>query len=447
MRSSNKISKKSFISIQKLFWLISSIFLLGSCLFYGGRFIKLYRENEKKYGNKNTNNLLITKINDNNKKSDNYKVVNGEHYFVNNSNNNYLQYSNILFRIIKINENGEIVIISNNSLTSLAYGKDKTITESYIYNWLNDTEEEYTGILEKELNDKEKYLIKSMTCEDKYDSLDNSECQNINYDGYITLLSSNDFVNVGGKDSYVNTNEYFYLESENKSNKQWYVNSEGKTLTSNKEDIIGVKPVLTLKNNIEYISGDGTKDNPYVIEKEKGLFGSYVKINDYMFRIYEVNEKDVRVMLNDYLKEEFSYSNVSSYHNDYNQNSVAYYLNTSFLNTLDCKSQIKEVKWSNGYYGSENNYNYKDALNTKINSKVALLSIGNIRLNNELFNYSLMTGTRKNGTLIYTIQENQKATTRNITQKMKIVPVLSLDKDLLKSGDGTKDNPYKITEV
>ena len=444
MRSNKKITKKTKISLEKIFWLISTVFLLGSCILYGTRFIKLYKENEKKYGNKNTDNLLITKIDDNNNKNNNYKVINGEHYFINNSENNYLKYSNMLFRIIKINQNGEIVIINDNSVTSLAYGKSKKFTESYIFEWLNDIEKEYTGIYEKVLNNKENYLIKSMNCEDTYDSLSNSDCKNINYDNYVTLLSANDFVNIGGKESYINNNEYFYLESSNSNNKQWYVNSEGKTLTSFGEDIIGVKPVLTLKNNISYIKGDGTKDNPYIIEEKNGLFGSYVKIDNYMFRIYEINDTEVRIILDEYLKEEYSYSNVSSYHNDYNTNSVAYYLNNNFLNSLSCKNKIKEVKWSNGYYGSTNSYDYKDALKSTINSKVAMPSIGNIKLNDELSDYAIMTGTKQNSMLIYSISKNQKATTKSITGKIKITPTLSIDKELLTSGDGTKDNPYKI---
>lgn len=444
MRSSKRTVKKSRISFQKIFWLLSTIFLLGSCIFYGHRFIKLYKENEKKYGHKNTDNLLITKIDDNNNKNNNYKVINGEHYFVNNSDNNYLEYSNILFRIIKINQNGEIIIISDNSLTSLAFGKNKKLTNSYIYKWLNDMEEEYTGIFESSLNNPETYLTKSMNCSDTHDSLDNSECKNINYDGYVTLLSSTNFVNIGGKDSYVNNNEYFYLESSNTNNKQWYVNNEGKTLTSFGEDIIGVKPVLTLKNNISYIKGDGTKDNPYIIEEEKGLFGSYVKIDNYIFRIYEVNDTEVRIVLDNYLQDELSYSNISSYHNDYNLNSAAYYLNNTFLNTLSVKDKIKEVNWSNGYYSSQNNYDYVDALKPTINSKVAMISIGNIRLNSELSNYFIMTGTKQNSMMVYTISSNQKASTKSITGKMKIVPTLSINKNLLTNGDGNKDNPYKI---
>ncbi len=444
MRSSKRITKRKFINIQKIFWLISTIFILGSCLFYGIRFIKLYKENEKKYGNKNTNDLLITKIDDNNEKNNNYTVINGEHYFINNSDNNYLEYSNILFRIIKVNQNGEILIISDNPITSLAYGKDKEQNNSYIYKWLNKSDEELTGIFENSLNKPTDYLMKSLNCEDKYDTLSNAECENENYDYTISLLSSRDYINAGEKNSYINNNQYFYLESKNKDNKIWYINYEGDALTSFGEDIIGVKPVLTLKNSISYIKGDGTKDNPYIIEKEKGLFGSYVKIDNYTFRIYQVNDNDVRIILNNTLEEEYSYSNISSYHNDFNYNSVAYYLNNGFLNQLSCKSKIKEVNWSNGYYGSESNYDYKNSIKTTINSKVAMPSIGDILLNDESSNYFIMTGTKPNGMLIYTKNSNYKMTTKSVTGKAKVTPTLSIDKELLKEGTGSKEDPYVI---
>ena len=444
MRRTKKITKHKFISIQKIFWLISLIFLLGSCLLYGTRFIKLYKENEKKYGNKNTGDLLITKIDDNNEKNNNYKVINGEHYFINNADNNYLEYSNILFRIIKINQNGEIVIISDNPITSLAYGKDKKQEDSYIYRWLNDNDEELTGILEKSLNKSNDYLIKSLSCNDKYDSLTNTECKDINYDYTISLLSSKDYINVGDKNSYINNNQYFYLESKNNDDKIWYINPEGKALTSFGEDIIGVKPVLTIKNNISYIKGDGTKDNPYIIEKENGLLGSYVKIDNYIFRIYQINDSDVRIILNNELENEYSYSNISSYHNDFNVNSAAYYLNNNFLNQLSCKDKIKEVNWSNGYYGTESNYDYKESIKSTINSKVAMPSIGDIFLNNISSNYFIMTGTKPNGMLVYTIGSNYKITTKSVTGKSKLVPTLSIDKELLKEGTGLKDNPYII---
>lgn len=435
------------LSFQKIFCFISFLFILSCCIFYGTRFIKLYLENqETKSIEKNS---LVKVIRENNNENDNYKDINGTKYFINDSDNNYLLYSNLLWRIIKVNNDNSITVISDSSLTSLAYGEKVDFTESYINKWLNSSDNEYSGILEKHLNNKETYLQKTITCIDKVNELDNKECQNTLSDNYISLLTTSDYVSIGNKESYVINNEYFYLNNTNEELEAWYVDDEGKITTSKGKDIYGIRPVITIKANIDYVNGNGTKDNPYTIEKENGLFGSYVKLDNQLWRIYQVNESEVRLMLNDYLKVnntnlEHIYSNNSSYHDDYKYGSIAYYLNHDFLNSLSYKDKIKEVNWTNGYYGSNSNYDYEQAINTTINTKVALISIGDIRLNNELEDYFTLTGTKEKGSMIYTIKSNQKVYTKNIQNKSYIVPTISIDKELLTKGTGTYENPLEM---
>lgn len=435
------------LSFQKIFCFISFIFILSCCIFYGTRFIKLYLENKETLTIEK--NSLAKVIRDNNQENNNFKEINGPEYFINDSDNNYLLYSNLLWRIIKVNTDNSITVISDSSLTSLAYGESKEYSESFINKWLNSSDEEYSGILEKHLNNKETYLQKTITCIDTVNELDNKECENTLTDNYISLLSTTDFVNIGNKESYVINNEYFYLNNSNEDNEVWYIDDDGKVTTSKGKDIYGIKPVITIKANIDYLSGDGSIDNPYKIETENGLFGSYVKLDNDIWRIYQVNDTEVRLVLNDYLKVnnsnlEHIYSNISSYHDDYKYGSIAYYLNNNYLNTLSYKDKIKEVNWTNGYYGSNSNYDYKESLNTTINTKVALISIGDIRLNNDLENYFTLTGTKEKGNVIYTILSNQKVYTKGIQSKANIVPTISLDKELLTKGNGTYDSPLEM---
>jgi len=435
------------INFEKIFCLISIIFILSCCLFYGTRFINLYKENKKiETIEKNS---LVKVIKENNSENEYFKSVNGENYFTKKTANNYLLYSNILWRIIKVNNDNSLTVISDHSLTSLAFGMNTTYSESQVYKWLNKTEDEYSGILEKSLNNIETYLQKTNTCTDIVDELTNNPCEKINNDNYISLLSVVDYLNIGSKESYLKNNEYFYLNNTNSKNSAWYVNEDGAASLSPSNDIIGIRPVITIKANIDYVSGNGTKEKPYTIEKEQGMFGSYVQLDEQLWRIYEVNETEVRIMLNDYLKVNntnlsYQYSNINSYYDDYRTNSIAYYLNRTFLNSLSYKDKIKEVYWSNGYYNQSTNYDYTYALKDKINSKVALMSIGNIILNEELSNYSTMTGSSQKGSTTYTIQENKQLYTKHIGQKINVVPTISIDKNLLTKGNGTKDSPYEM---
>lgn len=434
--------------IQKIFCYISFLFLLSCCIFYGTRFIKFYVENEKKI--KIEKNTLVKVVRENNFENENFKSINDSKYFINKSDNNYLLYSNILWRIIKVNEDNSITVISDSALTSLAFGENKEYTTSYINKWLNTSEEEYSGILEKQLNNIEKYLQPTNTCLDKVNTLDNNKCQNILSENYISLLSTTDFVNIGNKESYVINNEYFYLNNTNDELEIWYVDNEGKVTTSKGRDIIGVKPVITIKANVEYVSGNGTKEKPYQIEKQNGYFGSYVKLDNSLWRIYQVNETEVRLVLNDYLKTnnnplKYNYSsNNNSTFNPKTSNSIAYYLNNTFLNSLSYKNKINKVKWSNGYYGTSTNYDYKEALQNTVEAKVGSISIGDIRLNNSLTNYLTLTGTISKGTLIYTINSDQKLFTKTVTTKVNVLPTISINIEELKKGTGSYEEPYEI---
>lgn len=104
-----KVKRK--INPKKLFCFISFVFLTTCCLWYGGRFIYFYIENEKELNQKetnlSTNSLVQTIIN-----NSDLKNVNNEQYFYNDSNNNYLKYSNIIWRIIKIDKENTIYLLS-----------------------------------------------------------------------------------------------------------------------------------------------------------------------------------------------------------------------------------------------------------------------------------------------------------------------------------------------
>ena len=435
------------LSFRKIFCFISFLFLLSCCIFYGTRFIKLYLENQEERSLET--NTLVKVIRDNNNNSNNFKEINNIEYFINNPDNNYILYSNLLWRIIKINEDNSITLISDKSLTSLAYGKSLSYEDSYIFKWLNQTNDEYSGILEKHLNNKELYLQPTNTCLDTINELDNKECQNIDNKNYLSLLSTTDFINIGNKESFVINNENFYLGNTTDELEVWFVDNEGKITTNNGLDIIGVRPVITIKSNIEYLEGTGSIDNPYTIEKEISLFGSYVKLDNQLWRIYQVNETEVRLILNDYLKTnnknfEYIYSNISSYHNDYKQGSIAYYLNNDFLNNLSYKDKIKEVSWSNGYYGTSSNYDYQQSLENTIKTKVATISIGDIILTDNLDNYFTLTGTKNKGTTIYTLNKDKTISTKNIQSKNYIIPTISIDTNLLTKGTGSYDNPLEM---
>ena len=433
------------LSFQKIFCFLSILFIVCCFAFYGTRFIKLYLENRKEEIIEK--NSLVKELKNNNDKFELFKSVNGQNYFTGKADSNYLLFANILWRIIKVNDDNSLTAISNNALSYLAFGKTESYNESNIYNWLNTTNDENTGILEKALN--KEYLQKTSACTSKLDELSNDPCKDIESDNYFSLLSVVDYLNIGSKDSYLVNDEYFYLNNLNNDNKVWYIDDEGNGKLGTGNDILGIRPVITIKANVDYVSGDGTIDKPYTIEKENSLFGSYVKLGNDIWRIYQVNDDNVRLMLNDYLKVNnntltYRYSYSNSYHNDTVSGSIAYYLNNTYLNSLSYKDKIKETKWTNGFYNSTTNYDYKNALKDKVDTKVAMMSIGDIYLNPELSNYFTMTGNANRGSMVYTITKDKKIYAKQVSSSSNIVPTISLDKKLLTKGNGTKESPFEM---
>lgn len=436
------MKKRRKISYQKIFCAISFLFILGCVLFYGSRFIMLYIENNTTDIESITN--LSKRVTAEHANQSYFKNINSNYYFVGNTDKNYVKYKNITWRIVKITNNNSTVLISDEPLTSLAFGSN-TYEESPITDWLNETDNEESGILTNAIGSD--YLTNTNACIDTLDDTKNITCDDI-YDEYqISLLSMFDYANAGSSDSYINNGYYTYLSNTNNDNEVWYIDDEGKLNTNDGTDIYSIKPVITLNSTVELTSGDGTKDNPYQIEKENSLFASYVKLDNDLWRIYNIEDNNLKLVLTDYLKTDDEnyqtiYSSTTSFHNDEKIGTLAYYLNNTYFNRLNYSDQILNNYWSNGYYSSENNFDYTEALDKEVDTEIALLSIGDINLVPSLDEFFLSTGLNNFDNKIYVYNNDGTITDQRVTSKANVVPTISIDKNILTKGTGTIDDPY-----
>ena len=436
------MKKRRKISYQKIFCAISFLFILGCVLFYGIRFIMLYIENNTTDIESITN--LSKRVTAEHANQSYFKNINSNYYFVGNTDKNYVKYKNITWRIVKITNNNSTVLISDEPLTSLAFGNN-TYEESPIIDWLNETDNEESGILANAIGSD--YLTNTNACIDTLDDTKNITCDDIYKDYQISLLSMFDYANAGSSDSYINNGYYTYLSNTNNDNEVWYIDDEGKLNTSNGTDIYSIKPVITLNSTVELIEGEGTKDNPYQIEKENDLFASYVKLDNDLWRIYNIEDNNLKLVLTDYLKTDDEnyqtiYSNTTSFHNDEKVGTLAYYLNNTYFNRLNYSDQILNNYWSNGYYSSENNFDYTEALDKEVDTEIALLSIGDINLVPSLDEFFLSTGLNNFDNKIYVYNNDGTITDQRVTSKANVVPTISIDKNILTKGTGTIDDPY-----
>jgi hypothetical protein len=232
------------------------------------------------------------------------------------------------------------------------------------------------------------------------------------------------------------------------------VTSDGEIALNDRESkAITLKPVITLNNGIELLSGKGTKEDPYVIEKhDVKLLGdayvnSIVRINDIDYKIIEVLEDKVKLTSVDVLKNEdgtpitmkFGGSN-SAYSTS---NTVGKYLNNTYLNSLDVKDYVVNSEYYIGVL-SLANLDYSVVKNSKVKAKVGMLTIGDMFINETTNTFTLLRGMEATN-IINVINENGGLYADTISSKYSVRPAFYLKYDLeIESGKGTIDDPYLI---
>ena len=196
--------------MEKKFRIFSIILILECFLIYGIRFGYYYfKFNNKKESKPVVKELLINKI-------INKTVTTGDGLYKNKDDlvyrgynvNNYLKYSNLMWRIVKVNKDNSITLVLDNKITDLPFDSDKEIIESSIYKYLNISDDN-TGIFESKLSDRNKYLVPNNVCLDTILNINNITCYRKDDTTYVGLLTVADFINSKNEKSYLsNINDF-----------------------------------------------------------------------------------------------------------------------------------------------------------------------------------------------------------------------------------------------
>lgn len=423
-----KKEKKKFKKWEKVFVSLSTLMVVIVFIVYASRLVYYYKvEHPDKFDNR-----LSTHIKKEGvvySSSGLYTFDEDLYYFYGKDVNNYVWYSGNLWRIIEITSSG-IKMISNNSLTSLVWGINSEYDNSYINKWLKD-----------KMNYLDKNTLQMVDyCTDKID-LNNITCNN-KYSDYVGLLSVTDYLRAGGKDGYLNNGEYFWLSNSSLENNAYYVFSDGgiNNLVSSNEMYYsyGVRPVITLNDTFDYYGGDGTKDNPYIINivSDNNIgsknIGEYVSYSDYKWRIYDKSSGYVKLILDGYVNDKkYTYSKVDSY------------LNKDFYNKLS-KDKLVKCSFNKGSYGKSSNYNYENINSKTVNNYVGLPSIGEFFIN-DYADYWLYNTYEGNKELNYKINSFNRLiadTTSNGNYVRAVVCIM--DSVSITSGEGFINSPYIV---
>ena len=231
-----------------------------------------------------------------------------------------------------------MVIILEDSMTMLPWNnKSVNYKESDIHKYLNN---DFLNMLDKS------YLVKNTYCEDSVESLSSISCEKKDADSYVSLMDISTFLNsMVDKKSYLvdDWDSIFWLNNYS-SDKVWHTN-EANISQSEANSFYGVRPVVKLKSTVVYQKGDGTKENPYIIEKDSKLaLGSKVKLGDDTWIVYDTTN-GTKLMLAKALDKTYRYDLDKLTYDTDSKSSLAEYLNTEYIESLSYKDYLKEDEW------------------------------------------------------------------------------------------------------
>ncbi len=452
MTGHNLIQKeKKKLGFHFWFILLSCIFLVGLLVNYGYRFFHFYHLAHTPQTNQTT--TLHDQILYNTKlatSGDGLYYDQNKYVYKGMVENNYVYYSNRYFRIVRINADRSITLITDDIASSLVWDyKENDYATSYIRDWLNVGENDHTGIFYHSLETPEQYLMESKYCVDAVDE-EHLTCNQTVTDK-VGLMSIAEYKEALANLSYLNIGKYWWTSNTSLDGQVWYVFGEGgihaKSNVYEKYYAYGVRPVITLKPDINFVSGNGTKEEPYRITAPNNQLeiGSYVTWNDSLWKVIDVTDQDIRIMKNDVLtidSKEVSrvFSHRSNLYNPSDVGSLAYYLNHNYIESLPNKSLLVDALWYNGTYGDS--YNYQDIYNSTVQAKVGLAIVGSLFGGTE---QSFVTMTGMHDDLVYFVSEQGMLSTADIESEFSVKPVLAISKSAqIISGSGMERDPFVI---
>lgn len=225
------------------------------------------------------------------------------YYFRGSVDNNYVKMNNLMFRIVRINGDGSVRLVLDNTLEDNSYYLRRiNKTNEYLNNMIfdnSDIKKVFDEWYNTNLLSVDNYIASSNFCYDNAFYLQNESeyftnsydriyvsnaaslnCQEGIYVGKVGLLSIDEVIYAGA--SKDGTNNSYYLYNPSILNNWWTMSSSKVNIQSNNvnnylitsgggidlegklNSSYGIRPVISLDKSVK-VSGAGTLENPYEI--------------------------------------------------------------------------------------------------------------------------------------------------------------------------------------
>lgn len=390
-------------------------------------------------------------------------------YYVGNVDNNYIYFNNMLFRIVRVNDDNSVLIISNDALANVDYTNDGRFTDSALDKWLNDY---FYNLLEPSYQD----LIKSSSwCDDviSSDNITTTECSRQTDKRRVGILSLQDYnLSYDGTSSYLDKSNFSWYANLAEDNKAWAITSTDSypntIYSSESTNLLNVVPALNLKTSTTILEGDGTYTDPYVVVKRdtarrsselnKRQVGEYVSYSGYLFRISNIlDDGTTEVIMDSVLKSNnrqidigYTNGNKQKVYNPNQEGNIGYKIKndmTRYINTdlfVSKKISVPIYNKNITYQGKKDTKEYK--LLITIPSTFDIFSARSSTANDS--GYWLRDSSKQDNTKAV-VRSLGTLTYSNASDNLQAgVKVLAyFDKDvIIESGKGTYLDPYTLID-
>ena len=412
-------------------------------------------------------------------------------YIKGNPTNNYIWYSGFLWRIMGINADGTVRLITDENVTAIPWGADDTAENwdgSYAKDWLNNYF--YPRLKGNDIIKEETWCSETTT--------DNSsvrtECKtNLSIQpAYVGLMTIDEYNLAGGSSSYLNIGQSQWTMTPYSSSRAWFVDYSVSASNWSVSVAYGLRAVINVNSNVTITFGNGTlgetwsnQAGPYILNEdksvevtgklnEKATSGEYVMFSGKKYRVVDKDsDGNTKLILDGYYEEPeetiytMSYGSSSTFSKD---TGIGQKLNGDVLNWLTNNDGSEKSKLVSDYTWYQNNFNfgydYKVSLNEESPTRSIQATVGLIRVGEMLSSqsssiltkgytttssysnattYWTMTSYTTNSSLAWYVNTSGYSYYSSVSFADGLRAVIVVNSDVtITSGNGTWSNPYQI---
>jgi len=442
-----KKSDKKLGLPQILFQILNTIIVVAILSIYGYRFVKYYQYFEKRAHpniGQQLKEVLINSI-DIASSEGLFENSDGTYTYVGNTEKNYVYYSGNYYRIIGINEDGNITLVSTNTIFNSQFNDGNNFVETASYQKI------YNDYFMR-LNNPTYYLNYCANYNELVDDITKLSSELIEQDIFIRPLTLQEYQAARGSKSFLNTSESFWLENYDSNGYHYYVDDEGNVSIAEITTFrLPFKVVFSINGGVTYVSGNGSKESPYMFTNEQKAsklgecyINQYVKLGNYTFVVTTVDSEKVRLTLTSPLQidgEDVVLAFGSR--NKYAESDIYEYLCENVLPTIPNYEDILMKKSFNySVIDDASNIIYTNNVYKTKDCYIGLVDVSDIFISND----DVLTMTVVEGKDRSVVVSKENTYFENLSRsEHKVQFVLYIKAEVeIGSGDGSIANPFVV---